>query len=290
MILLLFFAQIEIDARLKSEYLNKPLTIGDPFEVVVIVRYPQGTEISEPFIESLDPFVILDQKNVSVQEKGSVTNTYTIKLVPFNTGDLKVPAFNFLHRTGEVVDTLSSSAILLNVSTVMPKDMKDVNDLKRAIEFPNFFPLILAGVLLVALMVVYVAYYYGRKLKSRRAVIKPLPPPWAEAMAALDNIPRENWLAKGFVKKYYYAISEILKRYLERRYDFRAAEQTTTEIVANLKMLKIPEREGFNGFFTRADMVKYAKHVPPLAEMSAAVDSAKELVSKTRPAEPAEGK
>jgi hypothetical protein len=289
MILLLLFAQIEISAKLKGEYVNKPLTIGDPFEIVLIARYPEGTSISEPFADSLEPFLIVDQKNKLVQEKGYVVNTYTIKLVPFNTGELKLPAFNFLRRTGDTVDTLSSEEIQLKVASVMPENMKDINDIKKAVEYPNFIPLILVGVLVAVALLVYIAYRYIRQLKKNRAMTKPLPPPWAEALAALDNIPREDWLTKGFFKRYYYAISEILKRYLERRFDFNAAEQTTTEIAAHLKMLKVPQREEFTGFFTRADMVKYAKYVPPHIEMNSAVDSAKELVSKTRPGEVSEG-
>jgi hypothetical protein len=289
MILLLLFAQIEISAKLKGEYVNKPLTIGDPFEIVLIARYPEGTSISEPFVDSLEPFLIVDQKNRLVQEKGYVVNTYTIKLVPFNTGELKLPAFKFLRRTGDTVDTLSSEEIQLKVASVMPENMKDINDIKKAVEYPNFIPLILVGVLVAVALLVYIAYRYIRQLKKNRAMTKPLPPPWAEALAALDNIPREDWLTKGFFKRYYYAISEILKRYLERRFDFNAAEQTTTEIAAHLKMLKVPQREEFTGFFTRADMVKYAKYVPPHIEMNSAVDSAKELVSKTRPGEVSEG-
>jgi hypothetical protein len=289
MILLLLFTQIEISAKLKGEYVNKPLTIGDPFEIVLIARYPEGTSISEPFADSLEPFLIVDQKNKLVQEKGYVVNTYTIKLVPFNTGELKLPAFNFLRRTGDTVDTLSSEEIQLKVASVMPENMKDINDIKKAVEYPNFIPLILVGVLVAVALLVYIAYRYIRQLKKNRAMTKPLPPPWAEALAALDNIPREDWLTKGFFKRYYYAISEILKRYLERRFDFNAAEQTTTEIAAHLKMLKVPQREEFTGFFTRADMVKYAKYVPPHIEMNSAVDSAKELVSKTRPGEVSEG-
>jgi len=289
MILLLFFAQIEISAQLKGEYVTKKLTIGDPVEILLTTKYPDGTALSEPFVDSLEPFMIIDQQNQLVQEKGFAINTYTIKLVPFSTGQLKVPSFKFLHREGEVIDTVSSNEVLLLVASVMPENMEDINDIKRAIEYPNFLPLIIAAAFIVAALLSYLAYRFVRKLRKARAVTRPLPPPWAEAIAALDNIPKDDWLARGLFKKYYYAISEILKHYLERRFEFNAAEQTTTEIAACLKMLRIPQHEEFNGFFTRADMVKYAKYVPPQTEMSTAVDAAKELISRSRPEGSAEG-
>jgi len=76
--LLVFFiiSQIEIEAELNKQYLNKKLTIGDPFEIILTLTYPQNTDISEPFVDSIEPFGILDQKNKIVQEKGFITNTY----------------------------------------------------------------------------------------------------------------------------------------------------------------------------------------------------------------------
>ncbi|MBE0432080.1 hypothetical protein IBX73_01290 [candidate division WOR-3 bacterium] len=285
-VLLLFIAQVEITAELKAEYRGKELMIGDPFEITLTAAYPKGTELSEPFVDSLEPFIIVDQKNEIVEHEGTVRNTYEMKLVPFGTGSLRVPEFRFLRRKGDTVDTLSSAAISLSVASVLPEDMQDINDIKKAVEFPNFLPLIIAAAMIAAAVIGYAAYRYLRRLTKVRAGEKPLPPPWIEAIIALENIPAGDWLARGLFKKYYYSMSEILKRYLERRYGFNAAEETTSEIVASLKVHKIPQREEFSRFFTRADMVKYAKYVPPLDEMSGALLAAKELVNMTRP-EPA---
>ena len=75
----------------------------------------------------------------------------------------------------------------------------------------------------------------------------------------------------------------MLKRYLTRRFGFPALDQTTTEIVRAMKAAKTPEREGFGEFFQRADMVKYAKFIPPTVEAAAVVQTARELVKATTP-------
>jgi len=111
----------------------------------------------------------------------------------------------------------------------------------------------------------------------------PLPDPWDEALAALDKVPAEDWLASGHFKRYYYTVSEVLKRYLTRRFGFPALDQTTTEILRAMKAAKTPEREGFGEFFQSADMVKYAKFVPPLVEMEAVLPTARELIKATTP-------
>ena len=280
--ILLLLAQIEITAELSKEYLNSTLSIGDPFEVVVTAQYPPDTRISEPFVDSLDDFLIVDQKSRSIEEKGRISTRYNIRMVPFETGELQIPAFTFLVQSGEAVDTIASNEVPLRVVSVMPDEMQDINDIKKAVEFPNFMPLIVAGVIIAGSILGYLAYRYIKRMRSVRALSRPRPPAWAEAIAALDSIPVEEWLLKGLFKRYYYSISETLKHYLERRFEFNAAEQTTTEIVANLKALRVPQRDEFYNFFTRADLVKYAKHVPPRDEMNTAVQVAKDLVMKSR--------
>jgi len=75
----------------------------------------------------------------------------------------------------------------------------------------------------------------------------------------------------------------VLKRYLTRRFGFPALDQTTTEIVRAMKATKTPERESFGEFFQRADMVKYAKFVPPATEAAEVIATARELVKVTIP-------
>jgi len=270
---------------LNKQYLNKKLTIGDPFEIILTLTYPQNTDISEPFVDSIEPFGILDQKNKIVQEKGFITNTYEMRVVAFNAGELEMPAFLFLHTHDNTIDTLKSNTVPVAITSVMPEDMSDINDLKKAVEFPNYLPLIVAGITLICAIAGYFGYKYLKKLKKARAIAKPVVPPWIEAIIAIENIPIKEWIEKGLIKKYYYALSEILKRYIERRFEFNAAEQTTTEIMANLKLQKIPLSDDFNRFFTRADLVKYAKFMPPQDELHMAVQKVKDLVNKTKPEE-----
>jgi len=99
-------------------------------------------------------------------------------------------------------------------------------------------------------------------------------------------MPWREWLEAGQVKRYYYALSEVLKRYIERRFEFHAAEQTTTEVLAAMRLNKTPMRDDIGRFFTRSDLVKYSKAVPPEDEARSAIDEVRELVIKTMPQQP----
>jgi len=286
-IFLLLVAQIEINAEINRRDISRELTIGDPFEVVVTVTHPQGLEVSMPYVDTLEPFMVIDQSEQRIEERGTITNLYRYELVAFETGELKLPPFKFLVRSDSLIDTLFSNRVGLKVASVLPADMKDINDIKGPVRFPNLGPLIIGAVIILAAILGYVAYRYLRNMREVRALAKPLRPSWIEAIIALEEIPVNEWIARGMIKKYYYTLSEILKRYLERRFEFRALEQTTTEIVDNMRMLRIPQRDDFSNFFTSADRVKYAKYVPPGSEIASAIDTAKDLVNRTRPEEPA---
>jgi hypothetical protein len=219
-----------------------------------------------------------------------IKEVYRYTLVSFDTGELKVPPFKFIVRYDGRIDTLLSSGLDVKIATVLPEGMQDINDIKDAVRFPNFRPLVIGAIILLIAAIGYLIYHYLRRIRKSMVHARPLPPPWIEAILALERLPIDEWLARGNVKKYYYSLSEILKRYLERRFEFRAVEQTTTEIISSMRALRIPQRDEFNRFFTNADLVKYAKYIPPGSEVTSAIDEARDLVNKTKPDEPVQEK
>ena len=192
----------------------------------------------------------------------------------------------FLLSSGDKTDPLRSDSLTVKLASVLSPKMQDINDLKPEAKFPNYWLWLIPALILVLAALVYLSLQLYKKLKKiRELALAPLPP-WEEALKALDNLPKEEWLAKGFISKYYYALSEILKRYIERRFEFNAVEQTTTEIVLNLKIYKTPLRQEFSEFLNRADLVKYAKAVPPVQEVSQAMETVRDLITRTIPVTP----
>ena len=282
-LLLLIMSQVDISTEIIARYRNEDLTIGDPFEITVAITHPADVTVSEPFVDSLGPFMILEQTSKVVTEKGMVNNHYAIRMAAFDTGEMDLPRFMLMHSRGDTIDTIVSDPVPITIQSVLPDDMTDINDIKKAVEFPNFLPLIIAGIVVACTLLGYVVFRVVRRLLRQRTKAAPLIPPWIEALAAIDMIPVHEWLAKGWIKRYYYALSEILKRYIERRYVFNAAEQTTSEIIASMKAHKLPLRDRFHEFFVHADLVKYAKVIPPDREIQTAAQTARDLVHQTIP-------
>lgn len=88
----------------------------------------------------------------------------------------------------------------------------------------------------------------------RRRSLKKLPSHEA-AMVRLNELDRQQWIEAGEFRKYYFALSEILKIYLEGRYAFPATDMTTEEL--RLSGFDLPLT-----FFERADLIKFAELIP----------------------------
>jgi hypothetical protein len=262
---------------------KRDLTVGDRFKLELTVRHHRNVKVGEPFVPNLDPFMILDRKSVTRYAGDTIVDVHTLTMAAFATGELKIPPFIVPYPGESEVLAAASDTIPVKVASVMPKDMKDINDLKPQIQFPNFLPIWIILGLLAAAGLAYTGWRLYRRYRRIKLYGTPLPDPWDEALAALDKVPADDWLASGHFKRYYYTVSEVLKRYLTRRFQFPAVDQTTTEILRAMKAAKTPEREGFGEFFQKADMVKYAKFVPPANEAAEVVSTARELVKATTP-------
>jgi hypothetical protein len=263
------------------------LTVGDPFDVALVLAGADSSQVMGPLADSLGVFLPVPQEDRAAGRRERDRNVHRLRLAAFKAGRHGLPVFTFLVRTGTRVDTLRSEPESLTVASVLRPDMKDINDLKPAETFPNRWLWIVPLALLLAAALVLGGVRLYRRIRRIRAQAANPPPAWEQALAALDALPWREWLAAGQVKRYYYALSQVLKRYIERRFEFNALEQTTTEILSSIRVRKMPMRDEVRQFLVRSDFVKYARTIPPDEEMRSAIDQVRDFVVRTKPAEPA---
>lgn len=268
---------VQVQARLTK--IPRLLTIGDRLNLEVVVKHPNNLNVSAPFTENQENFTILDQQHIIRYQGDTLLQAYNFTLAIFGTDTVKLGPFLAAWSDVGGLVAAASDTITIQVKSLISDRMTDINDIKGQVDFPNLLPLwITLGVLGLA-----IAAFFARRLlhHRRHSLATPPLPPWEEALRALDALPVAEWLRQGQVKRYYYAVSEIVKRYLSRRFGFPAVDQTTTEILRELKTRRLPAAEGFGQFFVSADLVKYAKYTPPQPEHL--VVQARELVNQTTP-------
>lgn len=263
------------------------LTVGDRFEVTLLVTSPRRSLVTGPLADSMGVFVVGEEKRHSAVRSDHVESTYRLSLAGFKPGTHHLPSFLFTVRDGERADTLRCDTASVTIASVLPEKMKDINGLKPAEQFPNPWLWILPVAVLLLGALAYAARRLIRRIRTLQELAQAPLPPWEEALSALDALPWREWLEGGQVKRYYYALSEVLKRYMERRFEFPAVEQTTTELLASMRLHKTPMRDDLARFFMRSDLVKYSKLIPPDDEAQSAIDQVRAFVMQTKPQEPA---
>jgi hypothetical protein len=117
---------------------------------------------------------------------------------------------------------------------------------------------------LIVLAAVLVVWQWWRNRRRRRALA---PQVWAEAELArlARTLPRHH----DDLAKFYVELADLVRRYVSLQFRIQTLEQTTTELVQGLRQAEslAAEHQNFlSDFFAQADLVKFARVRPTLAE------------------------
>ena len=124
--------------------------------------------------------------------------------------------------------------------------------------------------IILALLVWYAVWYIRNKWQGKVREVKPAPklPPHVIAIKALDELQNRKLWQNGKHKLYYSTLTEILRLYIEGRWEVGALEMTTDEIISALRDVDIKHdsRSNLLEILRTADMVKFAKALPEAEE------------------------
>ena len=160
----------------------------------------------------------------------------------------------------------------------------DIRPLKLPVEIKGAFPVIPFIILVLLLGAAIAAFIYFRK--RRRAKEEPLVSPRTPeeiAMEELRILLEAKLTEKGMVKEYYIRISDIVRKYIEGRYNVAALDKTTWELYQEmrLKNFKRAHADRIRDFLEDCDLVKFAKYIPTHKEIELAYTGAKEIIEET---------
>jgi hypothetical protein len=130
-----------------------------------------------------------------------------------------------------------------------------------------------------------VVYYLWRRRRTREEAPYVDPrPSWEIAYADLAVLKDRNLPAQGELKRFYFELSDIMKRYIGKKFEVNAVDMTTIEIGDALDGVDLDNdiHRDFMAFFEHGDLVKFAKYIPPEERPDADWITAYELVTATR--------
>lgn len=214
----------------------------------------------------------------------------TVRLSVVKAGNLNLPPLTVKNKKGEEVGQTQplSVAVVSAITSTDPKP-KEPEGLVPPVGLP--FPLwvvVAFGILgvLVLLACLYGLFRLWKKYRPKKKAAPVLDVPEdVQALKELEELEKEALLQKNQFKAHSFKVSEILKKYLGRRFYFDALESTTAEMFhyfAESRPLSPLLIDLVRALFEKLDRVKFTDFVPPPEESKTLIEEARVIIKQTR--------
>jgi len=270
------------------------ITIGDRIKYEVTIDYSDSLTIMHPGDGiNLNQFEIKDYKIHDAENRdGRVFQKYEYTISVFDTGSFTIPPFPIAYfpidsmQNAKIVE---ASAIKIYVESILGDGEQELKDVKAPIYIPFDYVLLASIIAIVLLLALggYLGYrFYKAKKEEGFSLIpkKPKKPAHEIALEAYQKLQEKDLLKQGLLKQYYTGCSEILRKYLEDRFFIVALEETTPEILRDIKPQEIKKDflDNLKQILELSDFVKFAKYIPNEDENNTILQNCIDFVENTK--------
>lgn len=294
------FAQQPNAGTAKATADSAAIKIGEQFHLNLQVNAHSGLHLVWAEIpDSFNHFLVVDRGKIDTSsQQGKNIYRQQITLTSFDSGAWHIPALDFKVILGDSAissPTLITDSLLVQVNTVPVDTTKPFKPIKQIRRVPfnilAYWPYLLGG-LVVLLLLIYFVFFRKKKIKIIPEKIVPEEPPYEEAVKSLHQLEEEKLWQHNEVKAYYTRLTDILRRYIERQFNINAMEQTSDEILQNIKpVTKLNQQQNNLKYILQtADLAKFAKLQPAREEHEASMKKAYEVLEWTKPKPEGEAK
>lgn len=283
---------ISVNARFDS----LQILIGEQTGLTIDATAPAGTDLRFPLFADSVPggleLVEMQGYDTAPAEGGLVTISAKYLVTGWDSALVYIDALPVLAGT----DTFLSGPLSLKVIDIEVDTANAICDIKPVYDPPFDWRLvwtIVIIILIVAALVVLGIWLYRKYFKNRKQQGEQEPsfvdmrPAHVIALERLEELRRHNLWQDGRFKEYYSVLTDILKSYIGRRYAISAVEQTSDDLLRELRMnttIEIDKDavEQLREILSLADLVKFAKWNPLPADNEKAFEDGKAFVQKTK--------
>jgi hypothetical protein len=253
-----------------------------------------GYELQMPTVEKvLENFGIVDWDNLGdkLDENNNVVKRYRYRLEPFLSGTHPIPAFTFefhdVNNPEEKKYELTTEPIDIEVASLLGEQRADLKiaDIEGVVEMPekaSFWWVWILGVVVVAGGIAVLFYFRSKRTREIVRIFKPAHEIAYNRLRALVEL---DLVKAGKIKEFYEQISDILRHYIEHRFNLHAPERTTEEFLAELvetNVLSASNQQLLAEFLTHCDLVKFAKYDPTTEQIQKTFDLVRNFIETTK--------
>jgi hypothetical protein len=202
----------------------------------------------------------------------------------FDSGYYEIPGLAW--RVND--DSIVSNPLFIEVSVLPIDTSQAIKDVTSPLDIPytveELLPYAGGAVALAGLIVAIIILLKRRKMKGGVGNIKlPPTPPHIIAFKQIENLRNKKLWQQGEVSQYHFELSNIIRRYIQNRYNSDALDLTTNELNELCKELKVDDQllSKLIEVLKIGDLAKFAKASPLPEENEEAIHVIEEFVSKT---------
>lgn len=302
-----------LTAEIDKDYQRGPLavhvrvdkakvTIADTFLLELEAAIGQGYEVQMPKVDKvLENFGIVDWENLGnkLDENNNVVSRYRYKLEPFLSGTFPIPAFTFefysldfardrdVNNPDDKKHEITSEPIDIEVTSLLGEQRAELKiaDIEGVVEMPAKPSYRWVWVLCAAGIIAAVGFWVRLRHRRIKELVRIFKPAHEIAYERLRALVKQDLIKAGKIKEFYERLSDILRHYIEHRFNIRAPERTTEEFLAELPyagVLSQPDQDQLGEFLRHCDLVKFAKYNPTAEQIQRTFDLVKNFIETTK--------
>ncbi len=294
-VLLCLLGQMGKAQSVSAALSTNEILIGDQIKMELDISYPSGMSFELADLsgientEGIELLKVYPMDTVPSNE-GNLLHQ-TLILTSFDSGQYLIPQIPVSFLSGTKRQTVNTNTLLLivnpypvNQDTVQLQPIKGIIAEEKTIE--DYLPALI-GIGTVALLGFLVYFFYKRSQNKEEPVSVIIKrPPFEVAMEKIESLRSAKLWQQNKIKAYQSELTFILREYLEERFNIKALESTSDEIIEDLQKLdEVGEdwRGELNKILQTADLVKFAKAIPPIEVHAAGLDKLEAFVLQTKP-------
>jgi hypothetical protein len=281
-------AAVEFAVRVSKAKISTAETV----ELLLEIKAAEDWNVDFPEVpDTLGEFKVVERAGEErrLDRDRNLISTRRYTLEPFLPARYTIPPLEVRFGTGGgYAFSVRSDEVVVEVTSVLPPQLgeQDIEEIAGPLALGSRKMLwygLGAGAVLAAAAAAGVVIL--RRRRRRHVETVKVSPPWEAARQELEDLLELGLIEAGRFKEFYEGISNLTRRYIERRFEIRAPELTTEEFLvqAQASAALVDQREALRRFLAHCDLVKFARYEPSPEEVRLAVSSCRDFLAATTP-------
>ncbi len=275
------------------------VTVGERFSLVVSVSHDAGAEVVFPDSVGFGSVAYGDLEVLAVSARGrrpdpsadsdAVIDSILYEVTTFAIDTAVVAPIPVPLVAGSDTTTVETAPFIIPVASLVSDTAQDVRDLAPLASFPGpLWPWLVGALLLLLALALFVILRRRRRsggeapLRPRKTTINP----YDAALQKLASLEEVDLDTEANVKPFFDDLSEVLRTYLSKVLHIHALEETTRDIIMELrskadppaKMIPFDTPDDVRTLLDLADLVKFADFYPAAERARQSIASTREII------------